>query len=568
MASLRPAARVAGVSAYRVPRHPAPVDLDLRGNEGAVPDEALLQTLSGVDVLRRYPDAGPVRRRLAARFGVAEERVLVTAGGDDALDRLCRAVLEPGRSLLLPTPGFEMTRRYAQLAGAVVVEVPWPGAGFPVEAVCAAVDGGTGLVALTSPNNPTGATIPWEDVVAVCAAAAAVGAVVLLDLAYVEFADADPTAAALALDNVVVVRTVSKAWGLAGIRVGCALGPARVLAWMAAAGAPYAVSAPSLALAAAALDAGDDALVGFVDGVREGRAALARALAGAGCDVVPSEANFVFARSPRAAWLADGLAGLGIGVRTFPTQPGLGDALRIAVPPTAPGRARLAAGLGAVAQPEAVLLDMDGVLVDVSRSYRAAIVAAAAAFGVRVGPDDIRRCKAAGDANNDWVVTWRLVSAAGVAASLDAVTEAFEAVYQGTASRPGLWTAEPLLADPALLDALAGRVRLGIVTGRPRRDAERLLDAAGWADRFEVVVCMEDGPAKPDPAPVRAALASLGVRRAWMVGDTPDDVRAARAAGVVPLGICAPGDTDPAPLSAAGAARVLPSLDTLLELLP
>ncbi|MEC8423383.1 MAG: aminotransferase class I/II-fold pyridoxal phosphate-dependent enzyme, partial [Myxococcota bacterium] len=127
-AAIRPAARVSGVSAYRVPGHPAPVDLDLRGNEGAVPDEGLLRALAGVDILRRYPDVSPFRGRLAARYGVSEDRVLVTAGGDDALDRLCRAVLEPGRSLLLPTPGFEMTCRYARLAGASVVEVPWPGA--------------------------------------------------------------------------------------------------------------------------------------------------------------------------------------------------------------------------------------------------------------------------------------------------------------------------------------------------------------------------------------------------------------------------------------------------------
>jgi histidinol-phosphate aminotransferase len=521
-----------------------------------------------VDVLRRYPDVGPVRRRLAARFGVAEERVLVTAGGDDALDRLSRAVLEPGRTLLLPAPGFEMTRRYAGLAGAEVVELPWPGAEFPEEALIAALGPDTGLVALTSPNNPTGAVIPWAQVARICAAAAEVGAVVLLDLAYVEFAADDPTQEALAFDNVVVIRTVSKAWGLAGIRVGFALGPAEVLSWMAAAGAPYAVSAPSLALAAAALDAGDAEMRSFTDAVREGRAALAGALETAGCDVVPSEANFVFARSPRAAWLADGLAGLGIGVRTFPGKPGLEDALRIAVPPTDGGRARLVAGLDAVARPEVLLFDMDGVLVDVSRSYRAAIVAAAAAFGVTVGPEDIRRIKATGDANNDWIVSQRLIEAAGVPAALGDVTAVFEAAYQGTDAAPGLWTQEPLLATDALLDALAGRVRLGVVTGRPRRDAERLLAAAGWADRFEVVVCMEDGPAKPDPAPVRTALAAMGVTRAWMVGDTPDDIRAARGAGVVPLGICAPGDTDTASLSSAGAARVLPTLDTLLELLP
>ena len=90
------------------------------------------------------------------------------------------------------------------------------------------------------------------------------------------------------------------------------------------------------------------------------------------------------------------------------------------------------------------------------------------------------------------------------------------------------------------------------------------------ADRFDTVVTMEDGPAKPDPAPVVAALDRLGVARAWMIGDTPDDVRAARAAGVVPLAVVAPGD-DPAAMGEtllrAGAARVLADVDELDALL-
>ena len=387
MAALRPAERVSGVSAYRVPRHPAPVDLDLRGNEGAVPDPGLLEAIQGAPVLRRYPDVGGLQRRLADRFGIGPERVLVTAGGDDALDRLCRAVLEPGRTLLLPSPGFEMTRRYAALAGADIQEIPWPGAAFPVEAVLDALGPETGLVALTTPNNPTGAVISAADIETIAAAAGEVGAVVLLDLAYVEFADSDPTALALATDNVVVVRTVSKAWGLAGIRVGYALGPASVLAWMAAAGAPYAVSAPSLALAEAALESGDEPMQAFTSAVRGGRAALSDALRDAGCAVVPSEANFVFARSERSAWLADGLAGLGIGVRTFPCRAGLEDALRWPCP-TAMGRDRLVEGSRCrPARGRAVRHGWRARRV--SRSYRAAIVAGGV-FGVTVTPEDIR----------------------------------------------------------------------------------------------------------------------------------------------------------------------------------
>jgi HAD superfamily phosphatase len=110
-----------------------------------------------------------------------------------------------------------------------------------------------------------------------------------------------------------------------------------------------------------------------------------------------------------------------------------------------------------------------------------------------------------------------------------------------------------------------------VVTGRPRRDAHHFLDLHGIADCFSAVVCMEDGPPKPAPDPVRAALRQLGVTRAWMFGDTVDDVRAARAAGVVPLGVLPPGDPDPslpAALFAAGAARVLDGVAAVQGLLP
>jgi phosphoglycolate phosphatase-like HAD superfamily hydrolase len=109
------------------------------------------------------------------------------------------------------------------------------------------------------------------------------------------------------------------------------------------------------------------------------------------------------------------------------------------------------------------------------------------------------------------------------------------------------------------------------VTGRPRDEARWFLERMGIADLFRAVVCMEDAARKPDPAPVRLALARLGVRRAWMIGNTPDDVRAAAGADVVPLGVVAPGDdlaATAAALADAGAARVLDQLADLEELLP
>ena len=110
-----------------------------------------------------------------------------------------------------------------------------------------------------------------------------------------------------------------------------------------------------------------------------------------------------------------------------------------------------------------------------------------------------------------------------------------------------------------MIERLARAFKLGIVTGRPRKDAERFLREQGIRGCFSAVVCREDGPLKPDPAPVRMAIEHLKVNTAWMLGDTPDDVCAAVAARVVPVGVVPPGAGEGirAALLASGAARVV-----------
>ena len=99
----------------------------------------------------------------------------------------------------------------------------------------------------------------------------------------------------------------------------------------------------------------------------------------------------------------------------------------------------------------------------------------------------------------------------------------------------------------------------------------RFLDQFALTPLFQSIVCMEDAPAKPNPQPVALALQQMGVERAWMIGDTPDDIRAARAAGVLPLGVVAPGDntTQTAQvLLRSGAACVLESAQRVEDFLP
>ncbi|QDG54755.1 aminotransferase class I/II-fold pyridoxal phosphate-dependent enzyme [Persicimonas caeni] len=571
MPKLKPSPAITGITAYSVPRPEIPVDLYLHGNEGPAPTDTVLDALGerGVDLLRDYPNAKPLEELIAEREGVDREQVIVTAGADDALDRICRALLAPGRNMVLPEPTFVMFRRFAARAGGEVVSVPWEGPEYPTEAVLDAIDDQTTLVAIVSPNNPTGAVATADDVRRI--AEAAPHALVIVDHAYVEFGEENLTQVALEYPNTVVTRTMSKAWGMAGVRVGYALSSPQVIDWMHTAGLPYAVSGPSLAFVARRLEEGDARVASFVERVKEERGALEARLSEAGLRVTPSQGNFVFARTDDALWVRDALAGMGIMVRAFPGNELLDDALRITCPGDEANFERLQHAIDTIFAPESILFDLDGVLADVSQSYRKSIVATAESFGVELTPEDISEAKAAGDANNDWILTRRMLAERGVEASLDEVTERFEQIYQGTEEEPGLRRTESLLCESQYLASLAERYKLGIVTGRPRKDAERFLSEKGIAEYFGAVVCMEDAKLKPDPEPVELLLEGLDARTGWLVGDTPDDAKAARGARVLPIGMIAPGHDhnvlEPA-LTRSGCAVVLHGVDELEEYLP
>ena len=354
--TLAPRSALLDARSYAVPRADFDIELWLDGNEGQEPDPELLADLakSGGDAMRRYPNAGALVAAIADRFDLDPEFVLPTAGADEGLDRVCRAWLDEGRSILLPEPGFEMLERYARLQNATVARYRWfEGEGgapqsFPVDEVierASTVD----VVAIVSPNNPTGLAIGKDDFVRV--AESTLGKLLLVDLAYVEFADFDLTDVALCYPHVVVVRSLSKSWGIAGLRCGfCAARP-ELIAVLRAAGSPYSVAAPSLWLAAKWLERGAEATRAFASRVVDERAVLANALRPLARWVWPSQANFVFARvRGDAIALRDAFARRAIAVRAFPGHALIDDCLRVTVPHRDAGKASLLAAIAEIAE--------------------------------------------------------------------------------------------------------------------------------------------------------------------------------------------------------------------------
>lgn len=550
---------------YLPPMFDPSVDLDLSRNEGRTRADELIAAVSDPDrAVSRYPDISGVRSRLAAIHRLDPDQILVTAGGDDALNRCFLALVGARRTAVTTYPTFEMIPRYAEQRDVELIEVPWWTGPFPVEEVTDAKTEETDAVFLVSPNNPTGSVLTGTDLKRVASAFPHV----VLDAAYVEFADEDLTAIALDLDNVLVIRTLSKAYGLAGLRVGYLLGPPGMVSRIGAYGSPYPVAALSASVAETRLTWPESEMTEFVDMIRSERDRLTEKLTALGARPLPSQANFVLTECDDADWLMAGTRSLGVALRRFVDRPGMENMVRITLPGDSQDYERLVATLEAVLAPEAIIFDLDGVLADVSQSQTVAIIETARSFGVEVTARDIETAKAAGNANDDWVLTRLLCSDRGRDLTLHEVTERFEALYQGSVETPGLKLAERPLVDPGTWSRWAKDRPLAVVTGRPRSDAEEFLGRSNLMEGISALVTREDAPLKPDPAPVRLALESLGVSSAWMLGDTPDDLAAARGAGVVPIGVVAPGDDPGQAVEALRlAARILDKTTDLEELL-
>jgi histidinol-phosphate aminotransferase len=290
----------------------------------------------------RYPDPQPPElvRRLAALYGVASDSLLVGRGSDEGIDLLVRAFCRAGEdAVLVSPPTFGMYALCARVQGAGLVEAPLrDDFTLDVDAVLRGVTRAVKLIFVCAPNNPSGRGVPRAEILRLADGLNG-RALLVVDEAYVEFVEAGAGTGSVAdcvgeLGNLVVLRTLSKAWALAGARVGALLADARVVALLRKLMPPYPLPTPSVDAALKAVSAeGEREMRVRVAAIREERARLGAALAGLGGAhaVLPSQANFVTVRFRDAGRVHAALLRAGVAVRDVRRYPGLHDALRITV---------------------------------------------------------------------------------------------------------------------------------------------------------------------------------------------------------------------------------------------
>lgn len=250
------------------------------------------------DGLNRYPDNGYVelKEHLAKHVGFAPENIAVGCGSVSLCQQLIQITSSVGDEVMFGWRAFEVYPLQVRVAGATPVAVPLTDHTHDLDAMLAAVTDRTRLIFVCNPNNPT-STVVAPDALARFVAAVPSDVLVCIDEAYVEYIRDGLLPDSLGMvrnyPNVVVLRTFSKAYGLAGARVGYAVGDPDIITALGKVYVPFTATSLSQAAAIASLDAADE-LMARTDAVVAERARVTAALAGAGFQLPPSQANFVW----------------------------------------------------------------------------------------------------------------------------------------------------------------------------------------------------------------------------------------------------------------------------------
>ena len=333
-------AREYGLQAERI------IKLASNENPLGIPGSARAAMAAAVDDLGRYPDSNgfELKAAIAQRYAVPPDWITLGNGSNDILELAAHSLLQPGSSAVYSQYSFAVYALATQETGARAIVVPARDLGHDLDAIGAAIGADTRLVFIANPNNPTGTFLPAEAIAGFLATVPR-DVVVVLDEAYNEYLDPalrfDSTRWLHQYPNLIISRTFSKAYGMAGLRVGFGLAQAELTDLMNRVRQPFNVSSVAQVAAVAALDDAEF-LQRSYELNRDGLALLQSAFARMGLEFVPSHGNFVLVRVGDAAAVYEGLLRAGIIVRPVANY-ALPDWLRVTVGLPEENRAFLAA---------------------------------------------------------------------------------------------------------------------------------------------------------------------------------------------------------------------------------
>ena len=314
-----------------------PVALDLSDNTnlwGPHPAALEVARLAPSEALTRYPSvyADGLKAAVSTKFGIPTDFVGTGCGSDDLLDSIFRAVTVPPGRMSFMVPTFSMITVFGRMNGLERHPVPWRKAEIdPARLLLDEPD----VVYLCRPNNPTGLSLNRSWILGLLALGGPEGPIVVLDEAYADFAEDDFLEEAAMSDRLVVLRTFSKLYGMAGLRAGFAVGPESIIQELEKSRGPYKVSQVAERAAIAVLEDSSGWAEGVRQSVVENRERLTKELGKRGLEPLPSQANFLLVpvEPAGAKEVGRALRERGVACRPFPGVPDVGDAIRVTIGP-------------------------------------------------------------------------------------------------------------------------------------------------------------------------------------------------------------------------------------------
>ncbi len=515
----------------------------------------------------RYPDRQKVERLIAEKFNTESitqpsagpNQVFLSNGGDESIELLFKQCKLNQQSVLLPLPAFSQYTHQLKIWGIQNTVIQGlPDLSIDVETIKQNIKPNQWLI-ITRPNNPTGECLSDGVLIDLIKTAKNRGASVFIDEAYVEFIQENSkTNYALVYDNVVSLRTFSKAFGLAGARLGYLIGNEELIEQFKNIAMPFNVNNLSLQVAKQALENSEE-MQAYCAKIIANRKEIYGFLKSRNIEVFDGKGNFLlFKANPKLKILLTlFMSKNGIQIKT--TVNDLTDWIRITIPENI---RQLINVLEIVFNPEILGFDMDGVLIDTSKSYDACIVQTVKHFTKNTVNNsnieaNIIKLREKGGFNNDWDLSQGLIQQSGFDVDYQEIVKQFQLFYQELKQR------EVNLLDKQNISQFFNKnYTTAIITGRPKPEAIAGVKQLGITPDF-IISADDVSQQKPSPQGINWLKSTVQKKRMWFCGDTVDDMQAGVAAGCVCIGIGKNAEN----LYQAGADIVLENINQLGELL-
>ncbi len=540
---LKPKKSVDNMQGYFVPLYEKDWDYKIDSNENNYgPSPKVIETLKNCDYknISFYPFYGELSQKIADFNGFNIQNIKVTNGADEAIQGIVQTYLEQGETLLTVDASFDMPVVYTQIQAGNVIKVPfkekWV---FPIDEFLTQIDNPlVKIVYIATPNNPTGSSISKENVEKIIKKSQ--NKVVLIDETYANYSSISFKELAKEYDNVFVVKSFSKDFALAGMRLGYVISNEENIKNLKKVISPFSVNAFAMQAGIAALSD-----VEYFTNIRkeilESKEELKIFFEELGAKVYNSEANFLLIDfNDKAEFVYKKLQEKNITVKIFKKGSLLENHLRVTIP-TKKGVEEIKKALKIK---PSLVFDMDGVLIDAGSSYRVAIEKTFEKFsGKSITQKEIQDTKNLGGLNNDWDLTKFLLEKEGITVSYDDIVDAFQEFYWDDGK--GLINNETPLFNTGLFEELSKDYNLSIFTGRLRAEAMFALEKFCVKDYFYPIITTDDiphGMGKPNPLGLNIVKNMTMSSNYYYFGDTIDDVLAAKSAGYYPVGCLPPMD--------------------------